>query len=207
MVQRMVLAAIVFAVIVSQSLVSSALAKPPAPPLRDRLDRLVLDYYPSDKEPGAAVLVMVDDKPVLRKGYGMADLEKGVKVKPDTIFRITSVTKQFTSVDILQLVQKGKVSLDAPITKYLPDLDTRGKTITVEHLLSHSAGLPNYTATPGYLDGLTRDLKPTELVELVAGRPLEFEPGTIRPASPTLTRLAQDAAINALRLMSVRVLS
>jgi CubicO group peptidase (beta-lactamase class C family) len=78
----------------------------------------------------------------------------------------------------LQLVQQGKVSLDDPITKYLPDFDARGKTITVEHLLSHTSGLPNYTAGPEYQEGMTRDLKPVEIVNLVAGKPLEFDPGT-----------------------------
>ncbi len=175
--KRMVSAAIVLVEILSLSIVSSARAEKPALSLKQRLDRLVLDCYPSATEPGAAVLVMVDGKPVLRKGYGMADVEKGVKVTPDMIFRIASITKQFTSVSVLQLVQQGKVSLDDPITNYLPAFDTRGKTITVEHLLSHTSGLPNYNEGPDYVKGITRDLKPAEIVKLVAGKPLEFEPG------------------------------
>src|SRR5439155_22314042 len=122
-----------------------------------------------------------DGKPVLRKAYGMADVGKGVKITPDMIFRIGSITKQFTSVAVLQLVQQGKVSLDDGITKYLPDFDTRsprGKTITVEHLLSHTSGLPNYTEGSEYQGGMARDLAPAEIVKLVAGKPLEFEPGT-----------------------------
>jgi CubicO group peptidase (beta-lactamase class C family) len=178
MIQRMILAAIVLGEIVSLSFVSPARAKDPPSSLEKRLNRLVLDYYQSENGPGTAVLVMVDGRPVLRKGYGMADIEKGVKVTPDMIFRIGSITKQFTSVAVLKLVQKGKVSLEDPITKYLPEFDTRGKTITIENLLSHTSGLPNYTATPDYAAGMTRVLKPEEMVAIVAGKPLEFDPGT-----------------------------
>ena len=85
MTQRVVSAAIVLVEIIFLSLVSSARAEEPAFSLEQRLDRLVLDCYPSATEPGAAVLVMVDGEPVLRKGYGMADLKKGVKVTPDMI--------------------------------------------------------------------------------------------------------------------------
>ena len=177
MIPRIVSVAIVVEII-SLFLVSSASAQEPALSLEQRLDRLVVDYYPLATEPGTAVLVMVDGKPVLRKGYGMADVEKGVKVTPDMIFRIGSITKQFTSVGILQLVQQDRVSLDDSIKKHLPDVDTSGKTITVENLLSHTSGLPNYTAGAEYQEGMTRDLKPSEIVELVAGQPLEFEPGT-----------------------------
>ena len=76
MIQRMVSALIVFFEIILLSLASSARAKRPALSLEQRLDRLVLDAYPSPTEPGAAVLVMVDGKPVLRKGYGMADVRR-----------------------------------------------------------------------------------------------------------------------------------
>jgi CubicO group peptidase (beta-lactamase class C family) len=178
MIQRELLTAILLVQIVSLSLVPSSRAEESASSLEQRLDRLVLDYYPSAADPGAAVLVMVDGKPMLRKGYGMADLEKSVKVTPDMIFRIGSITKQFTAVVVLQLVNQGKISLDDPITKHLPDFDTRGKSITVEHLLSHTSGLPNYTATPDYAEGMARDLKPAEIVAIVAGKPLEFDPGT-----------------------------
>jgi len=177
MMQRMVSAAIVFVEMISLPHVSSTRAEGPAVALEQRLDRLVLDYYPSTG-PGTAVLVMVDGKPVLRKGYGMADMEKGVKVTPDMIFRIASITKQFTAVAVLQLVQAGKVSLTDPITKYVPDFDTQGKTITIENLLTHTSGLHNVTALDDFLSQITRDLKPIEVANLIAGKPLEFEPGS-----------------------------
>ncbi len=178
MIQRLVSAAIVLVPVISLSLLPTARAEEPALSLGQRLDRLVLDYYPSATEPGAAVLVMLDGKPVLRKGYGMADLEKGVKVTPDMIFRIASVTKQFTAVAVLQLVQAGKVSLTDPITKYVPEFDTQGKTITIENLLTHTSGLFNVTALDGFLSQITTDRKPIEVANLIAGKPLEFEPGS-----------------------------
>ncbi len=70
-----------------------------------------------------------------------------------------------------------KVSLDDPITKYVTGFDTHGKTITAEHLLSHTSGLPNCTATPDYEKGMRRDPRSAEILRLVAGKPLEFEPG------------------------------
>jgi CubicO group peptidase (beta-lactamase class C family) len=171
-------ATIVLVQILYPALVSSTRAEEPTLLLGQRLDRLVLDYYPSATEPGTAVLVMVDGKPILRKGYGMAHVEKGVKVTPDMIFRIASITKQFTAVAVLQLVQAGKVSLPDPIIKYVPDFDTQGKTITIENLLTHTSGLFNVTALDDFISQITRDLKPIEVANLIAGKPLQFEPGS-----------------------------
>jgi len=78
----------------------------------------------------------------------------------------------------LQLVQAGKVSLTDPITKYVPDFDTRGKTITIENLLTHTSGLHNVTARDDFILQSTSDLKPIEVANLIAGKPLEFEPGS-----------------------------
>lgn len=176
--QRRITADIALVGVIYLSLVSSARAAEPALSLEQRLDRLVLDFYPSANEPGAAVLVMVDGKAVLRKGYGLADVKNGVKVTPDMVFRIASVSKQFTAIAVLQLVQAGKVSLSDPINKYVPEFDTQGKSITVENLLTHTSGLFNVTALDGFLSQITRDLKPIEVANQVAGKPLEFEPGT-----------------------------
>lgn len=145
--------------------------------LEQRLDALARGHYSNPNAPGAAVLVMVDGKPVLRKGYGVADVEKARPITPETIFRLGSITKQFTAVAVLQLVQAGKVSLDDPITKWVPDFDAQGKTITVENLLSHTSGIPSYTSDPGYMAGMERDMTPREIVAVVEGKPLEFDPG------------------------------
>jgi CubicO group peptidase (beta-lactamase class C family) len=146
--------------------------------LKTRLDALATEAYPHDDEPGAAVLVAVDGKPVLRRAYGVANAATGAKLTPDMIFRIGSITKQFTAVAILQLVQQERVRLDDPITKYVPDVDTRGRTITIEHLLTHTSGIPNYTAVPKFDELHLRKLSPRQIVALVDDQPLDFEPGS-----------------------------
>lgn len=170
-------ASIIVAILLSIGIIAPARAEAPAK-LEERLDAIVKDVYSNESEPGAAVIVVIDGKPVLRKGYGIADMESGAQVTPEKIFRIASVTKQFTAVAILQLVQQERVQLDDPITKYVSDLDTRGKTITIEHLLTHTSGIPNITEMPGFIDGENRKLSPREVVALVDGEPLDFEPGS-----------------------------
>jgi CubicO group peptidase (beta-lactamase class C family) len=146
--------------------------------LASRLDAIVTKEYPNAGEPGMSAIVVADGNPVLRKGYGLANTETGAKVTPDMIFRIGSVTKQFTAVAVLQLVQQGKVKLDDPITKYVSDFETRGKTITIEHLLTHTSGIPSYTAIPNFEEIRVRKMSPRQIVALVDAQPLEFEPGS-----------------------------
>jgi CubicO group peptidase (beta-lactamase class C family) len=153
--------------------------------LAARLDAIVLDQQPNADEPGLAVLVVVDGRPVLRKGYGLANVETRAPIAPDMIFRIGSVTKQFTAVAVLQLVQQGKVRLDDPITKYVSDLDTRGQTITIEHLLTHTSGIPSYTAIPNFEEVRVRKMSPRQIVALVDDQPLEFAPGSQHKYSNT----------------------
>ena len=171
------LSATIVALLLSMFVSPPARAEAPAK-LEERLDAIVREAYPNDTEPGAAVIVVADGKTVLRKGYGQADTEKGRAIEPNDVFRIGSVTKQFTAVAILQLVQQGKVKLDAPVTQYVSDFDMRGKTITVEHLLSHTSGIPNYTEGPEYQQNMTRTLSPRAIVALVDEKPLDFEPGS-----------------------------
>ena len=127
-----------------------------------------------------AVLVADHGEVVFEKGYGEADRAWHVPNAPDTRFRIGSVTKQFTAALILQLVEEGKMRLDAPISAYLPDYPAEpGRRITVRHLLTHTSGLPNYTSLPGFMQDRARNpYTPAELIGLFSGLPLEFEPGS-----------------------------
>lgn len=101
------------------------------------LDTLFAAAYPPD-QPGAAVIVTQAGRPVFRKAYGMANLELQVPVRPETVFRVGSVTKQFTAVAILMLMEEGLLALDDPLEKFLPGYPVHGHTITVEHLLTHT---------------------------------------------------------------------
>ncbi|MBS1788973.1 MAG: serine hydrolase [Acidobacteria bacterium] len=128
-------------------------------------------------EPGAAVIAVKDGQVVFRKGYGMANLELGVAIEPDMIFRIGSITKQFTAVSILMLMEQGKLSLSDEITKFLPDYPTQGHKITIEHLLTHTSGIKSYTGLPEWRPLWRKDLKMTELIDLFKDKPMEFAPG------------------------------
>jgi D-alanyl-D-alanine carboxypeptidase len=128
-------------------------------------------------QPGAAVIAVKDGKVVFRKGYGMANLELGVEIKPDMVFRLGSITKQFTAVAILMLAEQGKLSLTDDITKYLPDFPTQGHKITIENLLTHTSGIKNYTALPEWLPLWRKDMTLAELIGLFKDKPLDFAPG------------------------------
>ena len=154
--------------------VDSGLAVDPG--LADYADRLLTETYPAG-EPGAAVLVVQDGKPVLRKGYGLANVELGVPIQPDMVFELGSITKQFTAAAILMLAERGQISLSDDVTKYLPDYPTHGRTITIEHLLTHTSGIPSYTGLPEWLPKRREDLTPQQIIDLFKDKPLEFEPG------------------------------
>jgi CubicO group peptidase (beta-lactamase class C family) len=128
-------------------------------------------------EPGAAVIVVKDGKVIFRKGYGLANMELGVKVEPDMIFRIGSVTKQFTAVSILMLAEQSKLSLDDEITKYLTDYPAQGHRITIEHLLTHTSGIKSYTGLPEWRPQWRKDVSLRELIDLFKDKPMEFAPG------------------------------
>jgi CubicO group peptidase (beta-lactamase class C family) len=139
-------------------------------------DQLVSSVYPPG-QPGAAVLVLRDGQPVLRKGYGMANLELGTPVTPENVFEIGSITKQFTAAAILLLQERGRLRVEDPITKYLPDYPTHGQTITIESLLTHTSGIPSYTGLPEWYPHLREDMKPADVAALFRDKPLEFNPG------------------------------
>ncbi len=128
-------------------------------------------------EPGAAVIAVKDGQVVFRKGYGMANMELGVTIEPDMIFRIGSITKQFTAVSILMLMEQGKLSLSDEITKFLPDYPTQGHKITVEHLLTHTSGIKSYTGMAEWRPLWRKDLKLPELIDIFKNQPMEFAPG------------------------------
>ncbi len=136
------------------------------------------EAYPASG-PGAAVIVVQDGKPVLRKGYGLAEIELGVPIRPDMVFRIGSVTKEFTSACVLILAEQGKLRLDDDLTKYLPDYPTGGRKITIEQLLTHTSGIHSYTDDPTFWAGRMReDLTLPQLIASFQSAPFDFEPGT-----------------------------
>jgi CubicO group peptidase (beta-lactamase class C family) len=125
-------------------------------------------------------LVAENGKVIYKGGFGMANMEWAIPNTPDTKFRLGSITKQFTSMLTLQLVEQNKIKLDAKISDYLPDYrkDT-GQKVTIHNLLTHTSGIPNYTAQPGFFENVSRNpFKVNEFVKKYASGDLEFEPGS-----------------------------
>jgi CubicO group peptidase (beta-lactamase class C family) len=130
------------------------------------------------EEPGATVLVSRKGQVIYQKGFGMADMELKVPMRPEMVFRIGSISKQFTAVAILQLMEKGKLSLQDDIKKFIPDYPTHGYTITVEHLLTHTSGIKSYTSLSSFDSIMNMHMKPLEMIAYFKNQPMDFAPGT-----------------------------
>lgn len=144
-----------------------------------RLDGLVTAYHEKGLFNGS-VLVARDGGVVLREGYGYADEEWRIPNGPDTVFRLGSITKQFTSMLVMQQVAEGRLRLDQTLAEMLPwyRQDT-GSRVTLEQLLDHTSGIPSYTSDPDFFPLHSRDpLSTRELVETYCSGDLEFEPGS-----------------------------
>lgn len=129
-------------------------------------------------EPGATVLVARKGSVIYKKAFGMANLELNVPMQIDNVYRIGSITKQFTAVAILQLMERGKLNLQDDITRFIPGYPTHGYKITIEHLLTHTSGIQSYTAMKDYMDRMALDLKPAQMIEYFKNQPMRFVPGT-----------------------------
>ena len=124
-----------------------------------------------------AILVAKADSIVFAEGYGFADMEKEIPITVETKFRIGSISKQFTSLMILQLVEEGKIKLDDNISKYLPDYrrDT-GERVTIDHLLKHMSGIPSYTSQEFWTKYSQTEYSKDEFISRFLSGDLEFTP-------------------------------
>lgn len=142
----------------------------------EQLDRVCRDMFP-DGEPGAAVLVMMGDRVVFDRGYGVADIDTKAPVDGDTFFNIASVSKQFTAVAVMQLAEAGKLSLDDSVSKYYPDFQADfWNRITIRQLLSHCSGIPDARAYPRAVKIVGDEALSMEYMYTLDH--LNFEPGT-----------------------------
>jgi CubicO group peptidase (beta-lactamase class C family) len=140
-------------------------------------DKMLSEQFKTN-ETGATALVARKGQIIYKKAFGMANLEYNIPMQVDNIFRIGSITKQFTAVAILQLMEQGKLNLQDSINKFIPDYPTHGHKITIEHLLTHTSGIQSYTGMKDFEKQVTLDLKPTELIDYFKNEPMEFAPGT-----------------------------
>lgn len=125
-----------------------------------------------------SILLARDGKPLLSKGYGFANLEWQVPATPQTKFRIGSVTKQFTSMLVMQLVQEGKLKTDDSICQHVAPCPDTWKPITIHHLLTHTSGIPSYTNQPDFRKTMMVPTSTDELISKFRDLPLEFPPGS-----------------------------
>ena len=127
-----------------------------------------------------SALVAENGKIIYKGAFGMANMEWGIPNAPDTRFRLGSITKQFTSMLTLQLVEQGKIKLDGKISDYLPDYRKDiGEKVTIHHLLTHTSGIPSYTSQPKFFEDVSRNpYKVADFVQKYASGNLEFEPGS-----------------------------
>lgn len=126
-----------------------------------------------------SVLVAEAGEVIYQNGFGYANMEWKIPNRPDTKFRIGSVTKQFTAALILKLVEDGEITLDAKIADYLPDYPKpAGDEISIHHLLTHSSGIPNYTSLPNFAETIRDPYEPLEFLSVFSDLTLDFEPGT-----------------------------
>jgi len=148
------------------------ISMPPAEKLVDA----VFDEAIKENYPGAAVLIAKDGKILYEKGYGYADVENKIPVNINTKFRIGSITKQFTAAAILKLQENGMLSVNDPLSKFIPDFP-RGDEVKIHHLLTHTSGIHSYTSDPDFINRVTVEVKPEELVEQIKKYSYEFNPG------------------------------
>lgn len=144
--------------------------------LEQEVDAILSEQY-EQEGPGATALIYKNGEVVYRKGFGYANLELGVKMQPEHVFEIGSITKQFTAIAILMLEEQGKLKVEDEITKFIPDYPTNGKTITIHQLLNHTSGIKSYTAMQSFREKARVDLSPTELIDVFKNEPMDFDPG------------------------------
>jgi CubicO group peptidase (beta-lactamase class C family) len=143
-----------------------------------QIDSLLSSKYTLN-DPGLSVLVAKNGRIIYKNAFGSANLELKVAMKADMLFNLGSITKQFTAVAVLQLMEKGKLSLQDSIQKYIPQFPSKPFKITIEQLLTHTSGLKDYLQInykEPYLE--RKDFTPKELIEYFKNEPLDFEPGT-----------------------------
>lgn len=144
----------------------------------EAIDRITSEGIDQKKVASYAVAVVKDGRLVLARGYGFADLENDVPATAETIYRLGSITKQFTALAIMQLAEQGKLSVDDELTKFLPDYPTAGHKVTVHHLLNHTSGIKSYTSQKDFFKRARQDFSHDELLGVFKNEPFDFDPGT-----------------------------
>jgi D-alanyl-D-alanine carboxypeptidase len=157
----------------------SAQAPPPSAAVAQAVDSLARAFVAQRGAPSVAIGVVRRGETVVMKGWGKADLENDVAATEHSVYRIGSVTKQFTAAAVMQLVEQGKVQLTDSIGAHLPTLPAAWRGVTVRQLLNHTSGIPSYTGIgQAWLRRWGEEMIPDSLVALTATHAMWFAPGT-----------------------------
>jgi CubicO group peptidase (beta-lactamase class C family) len=151
--------------IIGLHLQSCSPAQPQSETKKNQINQHVKTYHDYHQFNGA-ILVAFEGRVIYKKGFGKASFEWDIPNRPDTKFQIASVSKQFTSMLIMQLVAEGKLDLRTPIGNYLTDYPKpQGDLITIQHLLNHTSGIPNHTSFPSYRTDMMKFIRPESLIQ------------------------------------------
>jgi len=143
-----------------------------------KFDSIVGMVVEDENGPGFAVQISKDGKTIYQKAVGKANLELDVDITNDHVFRIGSITKQFTTAAILRLQEEGKLTIQDDLTNYIPDYPTDGNKITVEHLMTHTSGIKSYTSMPEFrTKWMSSHMEPEELIAVFKDEPMDFKTG------------------------------
>lgn len=161
-------------------LVPTAVAQRPSrAAFRRTVDSLVTDALKEGPVAAMSVAVVRGRDTIVMKGYGFADVENDVPAAAQTVYRIGSITKQFTAAAVLQLIEQGRVSLDDSIGKHLPTIPAGWRAVPIRQLLNHTSGIPSYTsAGPRWLTRMRLDLPHDSLIGIVANDSMDFSSGS-----------------------------
>lgn len=144
--------------------------------LERKIDSLIRTEFNNSNEPGAAFLISRNGKPLYKKAFGLANMELEVKMTPDNVFQIGSMTKQFTAIAILILEEQGKLSVNDPISKFIPDYPN-GNNITISHLLTHTSGIKDFTKMKTISGIAQKEMTPKAMLDFFKDEPVDFSPG------------------------------
>ena len=175
-----------FAALAAAALVPACAPEPPDSPAHDaradgelagQIHELAQDALSGHPAPGISIGVQQNGEVIFAGGFGYADLEHEAPATADTVYRIGSVTKQFTAAAAMLLVEEGRLDLSRDLREYLPDYDTHGFSVPVERLLNHTSGIKGYTEMPEFWERSRLDLGHEAMLEMFSGPAFEFEPG------------------------------
>lgn len=141
-----------------------------------KVDSLLSQIFKDKNGPGGVFMVAKNGKPIYQKAFGNANIELGIKMQTRNVFQLGSMTKQFTAIAILMLVEQGKIDLQKPISTYIPDYPM-GDKITVHHLLTHTSGIKDFTKMKSLNQIAQQNLSPKQMVDFFKNEPVDFNPG------------------------------